>query len=402
MGDTEITVVGGGLAGLVAAIECAEAGEQVRVLEARSRVGGRATSTSEPFVANLGPHALYSSTELWRWLKARDLHQPARTPRPTRLRFRWEGDVRRTPPRVMTPFVGLGRAKAPVDVDLRTWLTERHGEGAARAIAGATSALTFDHDPGRLSAAFVVERIGRILISARPTARYVVGGWQAMVDRLADHARRAGVVIETGARVEPSDLDDLGPTIVAVEPGAARRLLGDDGLRAESPAVALLDIGLERRAGDPYLLVDLDDVSFVDRFTAVIPSLAPDGHELVQAHAGLRPGESLESGIARLEAVLDAGFDGWREREVWRRRAVVRESTGALDLPGSTWRDRVPVHHGDGRWLAGDWVAAPGHLAEVSCTSAMAAARAAIAYARGEHQRAGYDPAHAFLASMVN
>ncbi|HEX4806722.1 MAG TPA: NAD(P)-binding protein, partial [Conexibacter sp.] len=37
----EITVVGGGVAGLVAAIACAEAGAPVRLLEAHETLGGR-------------------------------------------------------------------------------------------------------------------------------------------------------------------------------------------------------------------------------------------------------------------------------------------------------------------------------------------------------------------------
>ena len=36
----EVVVVGAGLSGLVAAINCAQQGHQVRVLEARERVGG--------------------------------------------------------------------------------------------------------------------------------------------------------------------------------------------------------------------------------------------------------------------------------------------------------------------------------------------------------------------------
>lgn len=50
-----VTVVGGGLAGLVAAIECAEAGATVTLFEAHSLLGGRARSTDGPFVANSGP-----------------------------------------------------------------------------------------------------------------------------------------------------------------------------------------------------------------------------------------------------------------------------------------------------------------------------------------------------------
>jgi len=97
---------------------------------------------------------------------------------------------------------------------------------------------------------------------------------------------------------------------------------------------------------------------------------------------GARPGEALGASEARLEAVLDGWFPAWRERVTWRRRGLVTESTGAVDLPDTTWRDRPPVAHADGVWLAGDWVAAPGHLAAVACTSAVEAARAAVAALR--------------------
>ena len=52
--------------------------------------------------------------------------------------------------------------------------------------------------------------------------------------------------------------------------------------------------------------------------------------------------------------------------------------TGALDLPGTTWRDRPAVARGDGVFLAGDWTAAPGLLSEVAWASAVEASRAAL------------------------
>ena len=92
---------------------------------------------------------------------------------------------------------------------------------------------------------------------------------------------------------------------------------------------------------------------------------------------GLRSGESLDDGVRRVESILDAGFRDWRERETFRRRAFVSEATGALDLPGHTWRNRPKIEQGEQVWLAGDWVRAPAHL--VSCTSAVKAAEGAIA-----------------------
>ncbi len=378
-----ITVVGGGLAGLIASIEAREQGAEVRLLEARSRLGGRATTLPGPYSANLGPHAVYTGTALWEWLCARGLERPARRPRSTAIRFRWRGDVRRTPPVALLRATRLVGEMAPVDRSFRDWVAERCGDEVAAALSGGAGVLTFDPDPGRLSAAFVWERYQRILLHPRPVARYLVGGWGPMVDRLVEHARFLGVQIECQAKVETVD-DVDGPVVVALEPGGARRLLGDDSLRPESPRVALLDLGLLARRGDPYFVSDLDEGGFADRYTAVDPSLAPDGQSLVQVSLPMRPGEDLDAAMARVETFVDGAFEGWRERVVWQRRAAVRESTGAVDLPGTTWRDRTPIAYRPDVWLAGDWVAAPGHLAEVSCTSAIAAASRVIACASGQ------------------
>ena len=53
--------------------------------------------------------------------------------------------------------------------------------------------------------------------------------------------------------------------------------------------------------------------------------------------------------------------------------------SGALDYPGTTWRDRPAVDRGDGVYLVGDLVAAPGLLCEVSCASAVQASQLALA-----------------------
>src|SRR5215211_3031649 len=65
----EITVIGGGVAGLTAAIGCAERGTAVRLFEAHETLGGRARSTDGPYKANLGPHAVYKGGVLFDWLE---------------------------------------------------------------------------------------------------------------------------------------------------------------------------------------------------------------------------------------------------------------------------------------------------------------------------------------------
>jgi phytoene dehydrogenase-like protein len=165
--------------------------------------------------------------------------------------------------------------------------------------------------------------------------------------------------------------------IIALNPAEARRLLGAPGLDVETTRCALLDLGLRRRRGDPFVVSDLDASGWLERFSAADHSLAPDGHELVQGQVGIHPDETPQEALARLERVVDAAFRGWRERTVWRRHQVMDAMTGAVDLPGTTWRDRPAIARGEGVYLAGDWVAAPGLLSEVAFASAVQAAHGA-------------------------
>ncbi len=377
----KVTVIGGGLGGLVSAIACAEAGAQVELFEAHRRLGGRARSTERPYVANEGPHVFYSDGPHWSWLTSRKLVTPyARVPLADglRLRFRHRYALRRMPPAALLPAMTARSVRAPVDLDFTTWATSRFGAESARLASRLIGVATFDADPGRLSAAFVWERVLRLTRPAYPAARYVLGGWQAVVDRLAAHARDLGVRIETGARVE--ELPTSGPVIVATSLPAARLLLGagEESLHWESGRTVLLDLGIRRRRGDAFLVFDLDEAGFLERYTGPDPSLAPPGHSLVQAQMPLRDGESKATGLARLQAMVDLAVPGRRERTTWQQSAVAAGRTGALDLPGTTWRDRPAIDRGDGVYLVGDQVAAPGLLSEVTLASARQAAHLAV------------------------
>lgn len=127
------------------------------------------------------------------------------------------------------------------------------------------------------------------------------------------------------------------------------------------------------------LLNDLDESGWIERFSAPDPSLAPDGEELVQAQMPIRPGESADRAALRLERLFDAALPNRSERQTWHRRQVMEGRTGPLDYPGKTWRDRPGVDRGDGVYLAGDMVAAPGLLSEVAWASGVEAGALAAA-----------------------
>jgi len=377
--------VGGGVAGLVAGISCAEAGAEVELFEAHQHLGGRARSTAGDYVAHDGPHVLYSDGPWWDWLRERDLLGDVRKVPWSGLAafyFRYGGRLHRKPPPGVLRLLA-SQAQAPVDADFRSWVADRHGPEVAAAAANLMGVATFDADPGRLSAAFVWERMRRVFSPAAP-ARYLVGGWGGLVDRLADRARGLGVRIETGSRVEtlPSS-----PVVVATSLEAAARLLDDPTLPdgTTSGRTALLDLGLGPvgrsvgRRRDAFVVSDADHAGWLERFTAPDPSLAPSGHALVQAQMPVREDEPRAAGTERLEALADLALPRWRERTVWRRDGLAWRRTGALDLPGQTWRDRPAVDRGDGVFLAGDMVAAPGLLSEVAFASGVRAAAGALA-----------------------
>ncbi|MFC9794441.1 NAD(P)-binding protein [Streptomyces sp. NPDC127584] len=393
-----LTIVGGGFAGLTAAITAAEAGVRVTLHEAHRTPGGRARTSEGPHHTNEGPHALYAGGPHWTWLKQRGLLGPL-APLPAsevlRLRFHRGGSVLRTPPPAMIRQALRSADRAPVDTDFRTWATGLAGERGARAAAAYSGVALFHHDPGSLSARFVQERLHRAA-AVPPEAHYIRGGWGRLVERMVARAWELGARIETSARVD--SLDDLprdqGPVIVATALPAAARLLGDPSLTWESGRTVLFDLAVRTRKGDPFVLSDLDAPGWIERFTAQDPTLAPAGQQLIQAQLPIGPGASRADGVAHAERLLDLGFPGWRERTVWRRESLSQGRTGAVDLPGTTWRDRPAIDRGDGVYLVGDQVAAPGVLSEVSFTSAVEAVSLALRARRGD-DRKGLDLKHA-------
>jgi phytoene dehydrogenase-like protein len=300
---TTITVIGGGFAGLVAANSAAEAGARVVLHEAHRELGGRARATDPPYVAHQGPHVLYADGSWWAWLRERRL-VGATTGVPLRelgrLWFRHRGRLRRLPPTGVLRLLLDRSTPAPVDVDFRTWVGSRYGAETAAAAAGLMGVATFDADPGRLSAAFVAERMRRVY-AVPPPATYVVGGWNGLVARLAARARALGVDIRTGSRVLalPS-----APVVVATSLEAARRLLGDDSLSGvPSGRTVLLDVAVRGSRRDAFVVCDLDEAGWLERFTAPDPTLATPGESLVQVHLPPRPGGEISSVAAMMSSI---------------------------------------------------------------------------------------------------
>jgi len=375
-----ITVVGGGIAGLTAAIACAEAGKRVRLYDSHRTLGGRARATPAPHVAHDGAHVFYADGPHYRWLQQHGFVRGLGWPYPrdlTLIGFRVDGRIRRLPPTAMLRAQARRWRDAPVNLDFRTWASRHWGEITAEQMANAISVTTYDADTGRLSAAFVWEQFQRVFGPRVPGIRWVRGGWQSVLDRMATHATGLGVGIETCARVD--ELPTTGPTIVATDLASARQLLRDQSLTWTSGHSMLLDIAVESHRDDRTSVFDLDEGGFHESYSMQDGTVAPPGESLFQLQMPIRTGESRDEASRRLEAFAEAVAPRWEARLTFRRTAVAKGRTGALDLPGQTWRDRPAVDRGNGIYLAGDMVAAPGMRGEIAINSGLHAARCAVA-----------------------
>lgn len=375
---TPITVIGGGIAGLTAAIECAQAGAKVELHEAHSTLGGRGRATPAPYIAHEGPHVFYADGPHYQWLKRQGFVGGLGWPAPTALAragFLVDGRIRRVPPVGMLKAQARPGTSAPVDADFHSWASRKFGAQSARRIANAIGVATYDSDTGRLSAAFVWNLFHRIYGPKVPGIRWVRGGWQTVIDRMCIRAAELGVEIHTESRV--SDLPAT-PTIVATELSSARSLLKDDSLRWTSGACVMLDVALPTSRRGYRIVADLDGGGFHESYSMQDRSTAPHGESLYQLDMPIRPDESTAQARARLNRFADTVLPGWCDRATWQRTATARNRTGAIDLPGHTWRDRPAIDRGSDVYLAGDMVAAPGMRGEISVNSAVDAAHRAL------------------------
>lgn len=113
---------------------------------------------------------------------------------------------------------------------------------------------------------------------------------------------------------------------------------------------------------DWFRVLAVDDRIYAARYSLADPTLAPPGHELIQISAACAPGEREADAERRVQHLLDESWPGWRAAVQWYRSAVRTDCTGAIDLPGTTWRDRPAIGRGSDLTVATDQSAAPGLL----------------------------------------
>ncbi|HZB10926.1 MAG TPA: NAD(P)/FAD-dependent oxidoreductase [Rubrobacter sp.] len=420
--QTEVAVVGGGIAGLTAACFLAREGAGVTLFEKAPTVGGRAaTKESGGFLFNRGIHALYTGGAASRAFEELGVSYGHGTPKET---FVLDGGLLRpfptSPARFLRTdllgagdkmalvrfFAGLGRAR-PKDLagtSLREWLDAKVRRPRLRRLINSLAyPLVYTSALDLVSAEVFVDKFQRAL---KHPVHYVDGGWRVLVDGLREVAEGAGARVVNDARVEAVEFGNgrargvrlrdesvvrASAVVLATGPRDASKLVGG----GEHPAfrrlmdrltparVACLDVALSRLPSPGVPVVqDLDGPRFMTA-QSLYSRVAPGGAALVYTFKQLdprTPGDPRED-ERDLEALLDAAQPGWRDVLVDRQYLPRIEAVGALptaESGGFGGRPGPRVPGLEDLYLAGDWVGPEGFLVDASAASARSAARSVL------------------------
>ncbi len=423
MDPFDVIVVGGGVAGLIAAAFASMGGARVLLLEASPALGGRArTRIVSGYHFNQGAHALYRGGFLDNALQDLGVDLTGNVPALAAGFFVNDNKLHHA------PFSAAGLAstmllseaeksemallfrrlrdrstETPPGMSSQDALAALSRSSRVRSVLAAMVRLTsLVHAPKAAQGLALLDQLRGGLTR---NVLYLDGGWGTMIDGLTAACVKLGACLRSSCRVA---FVEHGPpwratladgtaltaraVILAVNPARATVLypvLKDlDGMTDTVPAkVACLDIGLASLPrSDSLFALGVDRPLYFSVHSAAA-RLAPEGAALVHAMRYLEPGEKPDRGqlIAELEEFIDLTQPGWRDHE--RARQFLPAMPVICSIPlaargGMNRRPGVVVQNAEGLFISGDWVGSVGLLADAAAVTGRSAGEAAALFAR--------------------
>lgn len=417
----DVVIIGGGLAGLAAANLLARRGKRVMLLERARALGGRAqTKQTNGFYLNLGPHALYRSGAGIQVLRELGIEPRGAVPS-TSGAFAIKDGKKYTFPAGLVSLLTTGLfdlsakleaarllgsiAKIATEklmhMTVSEWVNSNLSHPDVRSLVHALFRVaTYMNAPDVLSAGVA---IGQLQMALSKSVLYLDGGWQTLVDALADEARRSGVVIKINAKaklvergragavravhLEGDEVYETENVVIAGTPAMAMEIVQDGDRsslfpiaeRSSPVKVASLEVCLNRLPEPKATFaLGIDQPLYLSAHSA-FAKLAPQGGAMIHVAKYLARGdhEPASDTQVELEDALSLVQPGWRECLIEKRflaSITVVNAIPEAQSGGFAGRPSPEVPDVPGLFVAGDWVGADGLLADASLASAKRAA----------------------------
>jgi hypothetical protein len=430
--ENEIGIIGGGLAGLTAAVYLARNGKKVTVIEKSSEFGGRArTALKDKFYFNQGPHALYVNGIGPKILDELNIKYSGKKVDSTKYYIINKGKMYKLPMNlrqilrtkllngfnskieILRFFFNLNKIELDDlhSISFQKWLDMNFKNCDSKdfvKMLGRIATYTFNAE--NVSAMLALNQI-KIAVSG--SVVYLDEGWQTLVDQLVDSGKKNGVKFVNGKSVtsiqhtyashEPNSQpmwkislsDNTAITyhdvIIATNPFHVYSLLKDNTLvdrkfltkleKINRPAkVATLDLALTNLPNpDVYGAYGMDKPLYLSLHSA-FAKLSTDGkgvlfHAMKYLDSSVKPNPLQDR--KELEGFLDMVQPGWRNL-VTRQRflpSMVASNT-VINNNDIMMKNRpdIKVPGVNNLYIIGDWVGSYGMLADTSFASAKAVA----------------------------
>ncbi|NGQ97287.1 NAD(P)/FAD-dependent oxidoreductase [Brevibacillus sp. SYP-B805] len=413
----DVTVIGGGLAGLVSAVWLARAGQSVLLVERSNQLGGRAATEEQAgCFFNRGAHALYNKGAGRKILEELGVVIDGGAAG-TRLQFMHEGNLEVFPGsplafltsrffswkekkafvRLMMQISNL-KADESNHLSLADWACENVENEKVRKVFLALCRLaTYCSQLDIASAGAVIRQFRRSLGGVT----YLHGGWQSLIDQLRVKAVEAGVTIRVNHSVV--EISGTYPDMVVAfanqqavttrhvistaDPKSTCRLVkhaAGTQLAALADALvpvkaACLDLALKRLPEPACVFVlDLDRPYYYSNHSSAARLTRDPAHAVIHLVKYLDAESEHEpvKNRAELEAFLTAIQPGWQKEVIGQQYLpAMTVSHGIVTARKLPWGNKgSAVADIPGLYVAGDWLTYDGMLADASLSSAKAAA----------------------------
>lgn len=418
-GTWDVVIVGGGLAGYVAANYLAKTGMSILIIEKDKKVGGRArTDKINQEFFNLGPHALYAKGNAVPILQELGIELYGKSPKLKGLLINDQVEY-------AAPFNPLGvlttdflswkermewlkvllKLKS-TDIEklseqtFQQWIQQITNSKNIQALLLIFGRLaTYCHAPEKVSASVIVAHLQMVMKGVL----YIDKGWQTIIDQLHNKAVCSGVQIQTGIIVnEIKRVDNIFRLSLSTKeeltckyllsttgPQELMKMLGENITQMQMDFFtkllpikgAALDVALTQLPKPNRLFAMEITEPFYYSVHSNAAILSENKNTIVlHVFKYLHPNDNINGKELKyeLEQFLEKIQPGWQKNKISSRFMPTITVNQRLPQIG----DEKKLQHSkleiSGLYLAGDWVSSHSILAEGAVSSAKQAAKEII------------------------